>query len=264
MNTQQVTVKDVNIDTGQGGLVARSWTPQDQKDHAPLVLFHDSLGCIDLWRDFPQRLAQESNRTVVAYDRLGFGRSQERNDVVTPAFVHEEAETFVPLVLEGLGLERFVAMGHSVGGGMAIETAALYSDQCEGLITIAAQSFAEDRTLSGIRDAKELFADPQQLERLKRYHGEKARWVVDAWVETWLSDAFAQWSLKTVLPQVKCRSLIIHGNEDEYGSTAHAKMISGGVCGPSELEILSGFKHVPHRENEELVIGLILSFLNGL
>ncbi|MGH8437583.1 MAG: alpha/beta fold hydrolase [Pseudomonas sp.] len=42
-----------------------------------MVLFHDSLGCIALWRDFPQQLSEATGREVVAYDRLGFGQSDE-------------------------------------------------------------------------------------------------------------------------------------------------------------------------------------------
>ena len=41
----------------------------------PIVLFHESLGCIELWRDFPRKLSQITGREVIAYDRLGFGQS---------------------------------------------------------------------------------------------------------------------------------------------------------------------------------------------
>jgi hypothetical protein len=35
--------------------------------------------------------------------------------------------------------------------------------------------------------ARDNFAQPGQLERLARYHGDKAAWVLSAWVDTWLS-----------------------------------------------------------------------------
>jgi hypothetical protein len=56
----------------------------------------------------------------------------------------------------------------------------------EALITMSAQAFPEERTLQGIRVAKAQFDNDGQVERLKRYHGDKARWVLDAWIETWL------------------------------------------------------------------------------
>ena len=65
------------IDTPQGRLFARSWLPGAPRTQAPgtIILLHDSLGCVELWRDFPKRLAHATRCQVVAYDRLGFGRS---------------------------------------------------------------------------------------------------------------------------------------------------------------------------------------------
>ena len=53
---------------------AKKWHT-DAADHAlaPIILMHDSLGCVALWRDFPAQLAQATARVVYAYDRLGFG-----------------------------------------------------------------------------------------------------------------------------------------------------------------------------------------------
>ena len=65
------------IETPQGRLFAKRWRGRAGTDAGPcpIVLLHDSLGCVDLWRDFPARLAQAAQRDVIAYDRLGFGRS---------------------------------------------------------------------------------------------------------------------------------------------------------------------------------------------
>ena len=62
------------IDTVQGKLFAQEWAPL-QAQGAPIVLLHDSLGCVALWREFPAQLAQTTGHRVIAYDRLGFGRS---------------------------------------------------------------------------------------------------------------------------------------------------------------------------------------------
>ncbi|WP_217605691.1 alpha/beta fold hydrolase [Chitinophaga sp. GbtcB8] len=40
-----------------------------------IVLLHDSLGCIELWRDFPKNLGALADCNVLAYDRLGYGKS---------------------------------------------------------------------------------------------------------------------------------------------------------------------------------------------
>jgi pimeloyl-ACP methyl ester carboxylesterase len=132
------------------------------------------------------------------------------------------------------------------------------------LITESAQAFVEDRTIEGLEDARELFKDPGQVDRLKRYHGEKARWVLDAWIESWLAPAFATWSLRPVLPQVACPTLVIHGIDDEYGSSAHPALIAELSGGPARLELMADTRHVPHREREAEVIAMVKAFVSAL
>lgn len=115
----------------------------------------------------------------------------------------------------------------------------MYVSPCEALITESAQAFVEDKTGAGIIEAKELFKQPEPFERLQRYHGEQTRWVLDAWIDTWLSPEFSDWSLKETLPQVRCPTLAIHGSEDEYGSNLPPEKIARLVSGPSQMENLA-------------------------
>jgi pimeloyl-ACP methyl ester carboxylesterase len=154
------TAADHSIVHSRGRLFARSWQPDGAVDAAPIVMQHDSLGSVALWRDFPAVLAQATGRRVIAYDRLGFGQSDARADRPTLAFVAEEPRLYLPAVLDQLGVRDFIALGHSVGGGMSIETAAHLPERCRALVTIAAQVFAEDRTLQGISAAREQFKQP--------------------------------------------------------------------------------------------------------
>ena len=259
--TAPATSREQWLDHPQGRIFARRWCPPDTPAAAPIVLMHDSLGSVELWRDFPAALSRATGREVIAYDRLGFGRSDARAVRPSLDFVREEAAHVFALLLDQLGVRRCVAMGHSVGGGMAIQCAAEFADRSEALVTIAAQVFPEDRTLSGIRAAREQFRDPAQLERLARYHGDKARWVLQAWTETWLDPDFAAWSLVPVLARVRCPALAIHGQDDEYGSTVHPDLMARHSGGPVERAILPGVGHMPHREQPERVLRQVADFL---
>jgi len=240
------------IRTDRGRLHARRWSGAGPAGAAPLVLFHDSLGCVQLWRDLPERLAAACGRDVIAYDRLGFGRSDPHPGRLGGDFVRDEAYRDFPRLREALQLDRFVAFGHSVGGGMAIACAAAWPQHCRALIAVSAQAFVEERTLRGIRAAREAFAGPGELERLQKYHGERASWVLGAWIDTWLAPAFADWNLDEALRRVVCPTLAIHGDRDEYGSPAHPRRIVAMVQGPSTLQLLSGVGHVPQRERPRL------------
>lgn len=263
--TSSTISNDVWVEHPHGRIFARIWTPASAMDQplpeAPIVFFHDSLGCVDLWRDFPGEVSAATGRRVIAYDRLGFGRSDPRGDQLAIDFIADEPKTYFPVIREQLSFQRFTAFGHSVGGGMAINCAAQFAADCEGLITVAAQVFPEDRTLDAISIAKEQFKDDKQVERLKKYHGEKARWVLDAWTDTWLHPEFASWSLAAVMPRVTCPVLAIHGIHDEYGSTRHPEMI-GQLCrGPSRVEIIADTYHVPHRERPEMIVNMVSDFI---
>lgn len=164
-------------------------------------------------------------------------------------------------VLDYFDLKHFIVLGHSVGGGMSAAIAAEYPQSCKALVTIAAQYEVEERTLAGIRAAKQAFQQAGQIERLAKYHPDKARWVLDAWTETWLAPVFKDWNLREVLPQVQCPSLVIHGELDEYATTAQPQQIFAGVKGTVELQILQGLHHMPHKEQPEQVLTLISEFL---
>ena len=208
-------------------------------------------------------LSGRLGRIVVAYDRLGFGRSTGRTEPPSAGFIVEEAEIYFPLVLRSLDADRFDLFGHSVGGVMAIACAARISG-CRSVVTESAQAFVEPRTVEGVSKAKEEFEDPEHFGRLLKYHGPKARWVLRAWTDTWLSPAIADWSLTPLLAEVRCPVLAIHGDSDEYGSIAFPETIRRCSGGRSEMYVVPGCGHNPHREKPGLILDLLRDFYGKL
>lgn len=253
---------DARVKVDGGDVFVRRWHNERGQGRAPIVLLHDSLGCVELWRDFPAALAGSTGRDVLAYDRPGFGRSDPRKGLPSPDFVAEEAAVF-SAIRRAIGLSRFALFGHSVGGAMAVAIAAGLGDVCEAVVTESAQAFVEERTLAGIRAAKAGFAGPGRLDKLVKWHGDKALWVLDAWTEVWLSPGFASWNLDPWLERLACPLLAIHGDRDEYGSVAFPERIARLARGPSELAILADCGHVPHRERQDEVLRLVARFLQA-
>jgi pimeloyl-ACP methyl ester carboxylesterase len=258
---------DLCIQSAHGQMFVRSWFPDAaalRPNRAPILLLHESLGCIEQWKDFPAALANATGRTVVAYDRLGFGRSERLTAPPAPTFVEDEATQGFARVLEHLGIERFVVLGHSVGGSMAVHCAAQYPEACQAMVTMSAVTFVEARTLEGIRQAKSWFADPAQRQRLHRYHGDRSDWVLSAWIDTWLAPDFASWTLAHALPDVRCPALAIHGDDDEFGSERHPQLIAQHASGNVEQALLPDVGHVPHREQPEQVLVRVERFLQAV
>jgi pimeloyl-ACP methyl ester carboxylesterase len=257
-----VQISDHWIATPGGRLFARKWTPAGPAAGVPLILFHDSLGCVELWRDFPAKLAGRTRRTVIAYDRLGFGQSDVHPPALDPDFIRTESRVGVPALRQQLSIDCFVALGYSVGGAMSVLAATNHPDACVAIVTMAAPAYLEEQTLDGLRRAKALFQEPAQMQRLERVHGSKAEWVLDAWIEGWFRNA--NWRLEADLKQVRCPLLIIHGDSDEYGSVRQPDCFDRLTPGPSRVVILDNCGHMPHREHEVRVLDEIEQFLAGL
>ena len=248
------------ISMPHGQIYAKQWQIEGSLK-APIILLHDSLGCVALWRDFPAQLAQVTQRSVIAYDRLGFGQSSIHPSQLKLDFVVDEATHAFQAVLQAFDIDQFVVLGHSVGGGMAVACAATYPKQCVALITEAAQAFNELKTKQGIQAAAESFQEPEQVARLAKYHADKAQWVLDAWINTWLSEGFATWHLEQEAAQIQAPSLILHGEYDEYGSNAHPQRFAAHIGALATVKILEGCHHVPHKEQPDYVLKTIQDFL---
>lgn len=255
-----------SVETPQGRLYVREWLPKAPTNppRPAFLLFHDSIGSVELWRHFPRQLALATGLRVIAYDRLGFGRSDPHPGKLSFTFIRDEGHEIAPLICESLGLEQIIALGHSVGGGMAITTAAALGSRCAGVIAESAQSYVEESTLEGVRAARVAFSRPGQLERLARYHGTKAAWALSAWLDTWLDPQYSRWSLDSELAQVHCPALVLHGDSDEYGTVEHPTRIIRNLGGPSRFILIENCGHIPHREHQERVLDEICAFVRSI
>ena len=240
-------------------LYMKIWTP-DAPRGAPILLFHDSLGCTSLWRGFPAALATTAGRQVIGYDRLGFGKSDPRHDVLPVDFVAREGREVAPLVLDAAGAGRFVALGHSVGGGMAAEAGAAAGERCEAVISVSALAFVDERGRAGIRRESAGFRAPGGLRGLTRHHGDKARWVLDAWADTWLSPAFDDYNFDAALAACQCPVLALQGDRDDYGGREHPARIAAHAR-RGRMAMIADCGHFPHREREWALAASVAAFL---
>lgn len=92
-NMSAVTSKDRRVPTPRGRIFIRCWQPTTWRaaGASPVILLHDSLGCVELWRDFRRELCLALGREVIAYGRIGFGQTDPRHGQVPKTFVENEA-----------------------------------------------------------------------------------------------------------------------------------------------------------------------------
>ncbi|MEI7487248.1 MAG: alpha/beta hydrolase [Chryseobacterium sp.] len=234
------------------------------KNKPTIVFLHDSLGCTQLWRDFPAKLSEATQCNVLVYDRLGYGKS-------FPMVSHERENNYMELeadllneLLEELNINNVILFGHSDGGTIALIAASKYPESVKAVICEAGHIFVEDITVKGVSDAFEAYKTTDLPERLAKYHGDKVPMIVKAWTEIWLSDRFKNWNIEYLLKNITSPLLFIQGEADEYGTLDQVEKTINQVSGKSEKYIIPNVGHTPHKEVPDLVLNKSVEFINNI
>jgi pimeloyl-ACP methyl ester carboxylesterase len=224
---------------------------------APLVLLHEGLGSVGLWRGLPEDLNRATGRRTIAFSRYGHGRSAPPRKPRTPAFFHEEALEVLPELLRLLQARQPVLIGHSVGASIAVIHAAHYP--VSGLVLVSPFIFVEELTVSTIRDTRDEYRSGKLRQRMARHHDDPdaAFW---GWCDVWLDPAFAAWTLDAEASRLTAPTLLIQGSDDPYGSLAQLDRIEAQTPAPVQRLVLPG-GHSPHLEHRARVLEAITEFV---
>jgi pimeloyl-ACP methyl ester carboxylesterase len=245
-----------------GGLVEYTELPGDA-DKAPIILLHEGLGSLGLWRSFPSKVSLATGRRLLAYSRHGYGHSEVVTGPRNIDYMHREALEVLPEVLAILDVERPVLLGHSDGASIALIYAGSEVSSTAALILIAPHVLVEDITVAAIEEARQAFLNTDLAERLEKHHTDPAA-TFWGWNDLWLSDQFRRWDITEVLPAITCPVLAIQCVDDPYGTLAQIDIIEDAVTGPVSRKILTDCGHSPHLTEPDLTVAAITGFLNDL
>jgi pimeloyl-ACP methyl ester carboxylesterase len=229
-----------------------------------IVLLHEGLGCLALWRDFPQRLAAATGWGVFAYSRAGYGQS-DLDELPRPLdYMTREAVDVLPEILDVCGFRRGVLMGHSDGATIAAIYGGSVSDQrVRALILMAPHFFTEAVGLAQIARARDLFDGGDLQDKLARYHRD-AEHSFRGWNEAWLDPGFADWNVGDVIDYLRIPVLAIQGREDEYGTLAQIEEVEARAYSPVDMVVLEDCRHAPQTDQPDAVLAAVTGFLTRL
>jgi pimeloyl-ACP methyl ester carboxylesterase len=232
-------------------------------DQAPtLVLLHEGLGSISLWRDVPARLAAAMGCGVLAYSRLGYGRSDGTPLPRPLTYMHEEAREVLPRVLDSAGVRRAVLVGHSDGGSIA----AIHAGSCQdrrlaGLALLAPHFFVEEVSVRAIAEAKRRWETTDLRARLARHHRDPDTAFL-GWNGAWLDPGFPRvFDLQPEIAHIRIPVLAVQGEADPYGTVEQVRFLEREAYCPVETLLLPGVGHAPHLEAPDRVLPAILDFV---
>ncbi len=245
-------------------IYAEEFLPQSSAQKG-ILLLHEGLGSVSLWKEFPARLAQLTNCMVVAYDRPGYGRSSKVQQPRSIYFLQEEADEILPCVVSRFFANRpYLLLGHSDGGTIALAGAGALNPPPVGVVVEAPHVMIEYQTLQGVRQVDAMRRNQEFISRLQKHHGDKTTELLDWWLDVWLRPEATQWNIFDRLPQVNMPLLFIQGTNDDFGTLQQWEEIQTRVKGRAESLIIEGCGHIPHLQAEECVLKAVAEFLKSL
>ena len=230
-----------------------------------LVFLHEGLGCVALWRDFPEKLCQQLGLRGFVFSRQGYGASDPIPLPRPVEFMHHEGMETLPKVLDAAGIDETILIGHSDGGSISLINAGGVKDpRVKAVITLAAHVFNEDITVKSIEEAKVAFETTNLRDRLAKYHGDNVDCAFWGWNGVWLNPDFKAWNIEEFLPGVDVPALILQGEDDQYGTPAQVEAIRTGIGDNASIQLIPDCKHSPHLEQPDTALTLIAGFVERL
>jgi pimeloyl-ACP methyl ester carboxylesterase len=261
---------------------------RDEGSGEVLLLIHGMAGSSDAWRELIPRLAK--NYRVVAPDLLGHGQSvKPRGDYSLGAFAVSLRD-----LLDELGIAQTTIVGHSLGGGVAMQFLYQHPDYCERLILISSGGLGSDvgfilRLLSApgaefvlpiIAPSPVLKAgnkigswfssagmrNPRASEIWRAYSSFSDRPTREAFLRTLRSVVDYRGQAVSALNRLHVRAelptLAIWGEDDEIIPVEHGHAAMAARPG-GRLEVLPGVGHFAHVEAPTEVAEIIEDFMRS-
>jgi pimeloyl-ACP methyl ester carboxylesterase len=251
------------LDIGAQRLEYRMIGPRPQE--APtLMLLHEGLGCVGLWDDFPDRLAAATGAGVFVYSRAGYGQSSPVKLPRPLNYMEDEAEHVLPAVLDRIGFQRGLLIGHSDGASIAAQYAGSIQDhRIRGLVLIAPHFFVEDVSITSIAEARDAYANTDLKTKLGKWHADPDN-AFRGWNDAWLDPGFRTWNIVEELSYIRVPMLIVQGENDQYGTMRQIEVAEEECYCPVEVAVIPGARHTPQRDARDATLATISDFTNRL
>ena len=251
-----------------------------------VVLLHGIAGTSATWEEVIPHLDQR--HTVLAPDLVGHGESgKPEGDYSLGAYANAIRD-----LLEALGRERATIVGHSLGGGVAMQLAYQFPERCERLVLVSSGGLGREvhpllraaalpgaevvlpwlclagrhsvgrivHALGGLglragADLEETWRSFVSLEdpEARRAFLHTVRGIIDLGGQR--VSASDRLYLAAGLP-----TLIVWGEKDPLIPVRHAREAHQRIPG-SRLEIFPGAGHFPHRDDPRRFAELLLDFV---
>jgi pimeloyl-ACP methyl ester carboxylesterase len=237
------------------------WAGARARDAAAptIVMLHEGLGSVALWRDFPAAVQAATGLPVLVYSRWGYGKSESIPQGPRPIdYMTPEGREVLPELLGKLEVSRPILLGHSDGGSIAlIHAGSGLAPAPVGVITMAAHVFVETVSTISIAKARVAYEESDLRAKLARFHDD-VDGAFYSWNCTWLLPDFIRgFNIEADVARVRCPITAIQGAQDEYGTVKQLEAIRERRGGGAEIVLLADCRHSPHRDQPAATLAAI-------
>lgn len=255
----------------------------------PLLLIHGIGDSAESWLDVIPALAR--HHTVIAPDLLGHGDSDKpRADYSLAAYANAMRD-----LLSVLDVERATVIGHSLGGGVAMQFAYQFPERCERLVLVSTGGVSHEvhpmlrftsapnadfvlplLAAPGARLlGKAAFGVLRALDTDLGHDAEPLSRVFDALPDAASRRAFVRtlravvdWRGQAITMLDRCYltqgmpTLLVWGARDAVIPVAHAHKAHAAMPG-SQLEVFADAGHFPHQNDPDRFLRVFREFYDG-
>lgn len=231
----------------------------------PVMLLHHGFGCTMMWDKIIPGLVQHGYK-VIAYDRKGFGQSDQGSDFddfyVSDQFRPEcvdELEAF----RDWLGVPTFHIVGQCEGGVVGVDYAVKHPQRVNNLVissTLCYSSVAQSEFNAEKFPKKFEELDPELKKKLIGWHGVRTEPLFNQFRLFGGAYGKLMFDLRPTLESVSCPALVLYPDrsflfEVEQGVAFYRHLPKG------ELSVLPKCGHNTYEERPKEYVAHIAEFL---
>ena len=236
-----------------------------------ILLIHGSTGSIADWQESVAYPLAESYR-VVAFDSYGFGLSERKK---TSEYGHALWEQQAIDVLDALGIEQAVVLGHSAGAMTAVLLGADYPERFRGVV-LTGHSFSGDPTqmlpfLPGVGEfwaarqniIGDVFSDGylEKAEAVHRIRGTRAAYLAFMRSQYYKETSFRLFD--SGYEEIEAPVLQMHGALDQAQSIDSARELSSRLA-DTRFVAIEGSDHFIHINAPDQWLAAVTTFVESL
>lgn len=230
-----------------------------------LVFIHGSGNDHIVWKN--QYISMEKDFNITAVDLPGHGNSEGKGEQNVTIYAE-----WVKKIIEGLGLEKPVLIGHSLGAAISLTFAIKYGGMLSGIVPVGGgvKMPVNQLILDGIRhDPSSIIALAAKFAISKKNRERLTNWLTDNLSSTNPEVIYGDFlscdrlDITEEISHIRTPTLLVCGDDDKMAPPALSQFMKDRIPG-AELMLIEDAGHFAMLENVKMFNRVLKDFIDSL